>query len=146
MALLGTWSRCIRELLGENKGDMTGLTTNWLLTKQANVCIRRRFRWQPASRFGKELVCGEGDQRREEVEEQSRVETGRKARIASVSSELMRKITSRRGGAARAPREVARRQLSSQTATGRSPSEVAARPSDLTTRVPLFQINLVSSC
>lgn len=79
------------------------------------------------------MVRGEGDQRREEVEEQSRDETNRNAGIASVSGELMRKITSRRGGgAARAPREVARRQLSSQTATGRSPSEVTARPSDLT--------------
>lgn len=41
---------------------------------------------------------GEGDQRREEVEEQSRDETNRNAGIASVSGELMRKITSRRGG------------------------------------------------
>lgn len=98
LALLVTRSRCIRELLGENKGDMTRQTTGWPLTKQANVCICRR----PASRFGKELVRGEGDQRREEVEEQSRAETSRNARIASVSGELMRKITSRRRGAGEA--------------------------------------------
>lgn len=41
---------------------------------------------------------GEGDQRREEVEERSRAETSGSARIASVSGELMRKITSRRRG------------------------------------------------
>lgn len=100
MALLVTRSCRIGELLGENEGDLTRQTTGWPLTKQANVCTCRRFRRQPASGFGKELVRGEGDQRREEVEERSRAETSRSARIASVSGELMRKITSRRRGGA----------------------------------------------
>lgn len=77
-ALLVIRSCCVRELLGENKGDMIRQTTAWPLIKQANVCIHRRFQWQPASGFGKELAGGEGDMtRREEVEEQSRAEMSR---------------------------------------------------------------------